>query len=106
MERKPTHGLVGSLAALALVSSLGAFALGDREPRTIAGLCIATVTICASVWYAIRRPDILSRINRQIAKAEQLTVAPGYDDTLQRASKVLAELKDQRRDVEAKLSNE
>lgn len=47
--------------------------------------------------------EVLSDINRQIAKAEQLTVARGDDDTLQRASKVLSELKEQRHVVEGKL---
>jgi hypothetical protein len=46
---------------------------------------------------------MLADINNLIANAESLTVAKGDDDTLQRASKVLAELKEQRRDVEAKL---
>ena len=47
--------------------------------------------------------DTLADIDRLIATAESLTVAKGDDDTLQRASKVLAELRAQRRDVEAKL---
>jgi hypothetical protein len=46
---------------------------------------------------------MLADINGLIAKAESLTVAKCDDDTLQRASKVLAELKEQRRVVEAKL---
>lgn len=46
---------------------------------------------------------ILARINAKIREAEVLTVTKGDDDTLQRASKVLAELKEQRRDVETKL---
>ena len=50
--------------------------------------------------------DTLADIDRLIATAEALTVAKGDDDTLQRASKVLAELREQRRDVEAKLRGE
>ena len=46
---------------------------------------------------------MLADINSLIAKAESLTVAKCDDDTLQRTSKVLAELREQRRDVEAKL---
>jgi hypothetical protein len=49
---------------------------------------------------------MLADINSLIAKAESLTVAKCDDDTLQRASKVLAELKESRRDVEAKLRGE
>ena len=49
---------------------------------------------------------MLADINHLIAKAESLTVAKCDDDTLQRASKVLAELKEQRRDVEAELRGE
>ena len=47
--------------------------------------------------------DTLADIDRLIRTAESLTVAKGDDDTLQRASKALAELREQRRDVEAKL---
>ena len=47
--------------------------------------------------------DTLADIDRLIATALSLTVAKCDDDTLQRASKVLAELRAQRRDVEAKL---
>ena len=50
--------------------------------------------------------SILARIDAKIREAEALTVAQGDDDTLQRASKVLAELKEQRRSVEAKLRGE
>jgi hypothetical protein len=46
---------------------------------------------------------LLARISAKIREAESLTVAKGDDDTLQRASKVLAELRAQRRAVEAKL---
>jgi hypothetical protein len=49
---------------------------------------------------------ILVEINAKIHEAESLTVAKGDDDTLQPASKVLAELREQRRDVEAKLRGE
>jgi hypothetical protein len=49
---------------------------------------------------------MLADINRLITKAELLTVAKCDDDTLHRASKVLAGLKEQRRDVEAKLRGE
>jgi hypothetical protein len=48
----------------------------------------------------------LADINSLIAKSESLTVAKCEDDTLRRASKVLTELKDQRRDVEVKLRGE
>jgi len=44
-----------------------------------------------------------NRINAQIRKGEALTADKCDDDTLQRASKVLAELREQRRVVEAKL---
>jgi|tagenome__1003787_1003787.scaffolds.fasta_scaffold20041473_2 hypothetical protein len=44
----------------------------------------------------------LSEIDRQIAKAEKSTVVKGDDDTLQRAYKVLSELRDMRRDLEVK----
>ncbi len=37
---------------------------------------------------------ILAELNMQIANAEALTVAKGDDDTLQRASKCLAELRE------------
>ena len=47
--------------------------------------------------------SVLADINAKIREAESLTVAECDDDTLQRASKVLAELRDQLRDVEAKL---
>jgi hypothetical protein len=50
--------------------------------------------------------EMLADINSLIAKAESLTVIKGDDDTLQRASKVLTELREQRRDVEAKLRRE
>jgi hypothetical protein len=40
---------------------------------------------------------MLADINRLIAKAESLTVAKCDDNTLQRASKVLTELREQRR---------
>ena len=46
---------------------------------------------------------MLADINGLIAKSESLTVAKCDDDTPQRASKVLAELREQRRDVVAKL---
>ena len=46
---------------------------------------------------------VLDRIDAKIREAESLTVAKCDDDTLQRASKVLAELKEARRAVEAKL---
>jgi hypothetical protein len=49
---------------------------------------------------------MLADINSLIAKAEPLTAAKCDDDPLQRASKVLAELKEQRWDVEAKLRGE
>jgi hypothetical protein len=49
---------------------------------------------------------MLADINSLIAKAESLTVAKCDDDTLQRASKVLVELKEQRRNVEGKLRGE
>jgi hypothetical protein len=49
---------------------------------------------------------ILADINAKICEAESLTVANGDDDTLQRTSKVLAELREQRRNVEAKLRRE
>jgi hypothetical protein len=49
---------------------------------------------------------VLVEINAKIREAESLTVAKCDDGTLQRASKVLAELKEQRRDVEAKLRGE
>jgi hypothetical protein len=47
--------------------------------------------------------SILDRIDAKIREAEALTIAQADDDTLQRASKVLAELREQKRDVEAKL---
>jgi hypothetical protein len=50
--------------------------------------------------------DTLTDIDRLIATAESPTVAKGDDDTLQRASEVLAALKEQRKDVEAKLRGE
>jgi hypothetical protein len=50
--------------------------------------------------------DTLADIDRLIKTAESLTVAKGDDDTLQRASKVLAGLREQRQDVEAKLRGE
>jgi hypothetical protein len=50
--------------------------------------------------------SVLVEINAKIREAERLTVANCDDDTLQRASQVLAELKEQRRDVEAKLRGE
>ena len=46
---------------------------------------------------------ILASIDAKIREAESLTVAKCDDDTLQRASKVLAELREHRRAVEAKL---
>jgi hypothetical protein len=49
---------------------------------------------------------VLADNNAKIREAESLTVAKGDDDTLQRASKVLAELREQRRAVEAKLRGE
>ena len=49
---------------------------------------------------------VLVEINAKIREGERLTVAMCDDDTLQRASKVLAELKEQLRDVEAKLRGE
>jgi hypothetical protein len=49
---------------------------------------------------------VLATINAKIRESESLTVAKGDDDTLQRASKVLAELKEQRRAVEVKLRSE
>jgi hypothetical protein len=53
-----------------------------------------------------QRAQFLSDINAKIRESESLTVAKGDDDTLQRASEVLAELKEQRRAVEAKLRGE
>jgi hypothetical protein len=50
--------------------------------------------------------DTLADIDRLIRTAESLTVAKCDDDTLQRASKVLTDLKEQRRYVEAKLRGE
>jgi hypothetical protein len=47
--------------------------------------------------------EMLADIGRLIAKAESLTVTKCDDDTLQRVSKVLAEMREQRRDLEAKL---
>jgi hypothetical protein len=47
--------------------------------------------------------DTLADIDLLIKTAETLTVAKGDDDTLERASKVLAELREQRRAVDAKL---
>lgn len=44
----------------------------------------------------------LAIIDQQIREAEDLTTVPD-DDVLQRASKVLADLKEKRQDVEAKL---
>ena len=49
---------------------------------------------------------VLVQINQKIREAERLTAAKCDDDTLQRASKVLAELREQRRDMEAKLRGE
>jgi hypothetical protein len=49
---------------------------------------------------------VLANINAKIREAESLTVAKGDDDTLQRVSRVLTELREQRRDVEEKLSGE
>jgi hypothetical protein len=49
---------------------------------------------------------VLANIIARIREAEALTLAKCDDDTLQRASKVLADLKEQRRDVEAKLRGE
>jgi hypothetical protein len=49
---------------------------------------------------------ILVQINQKIREAERLTAAKCDDDTLQRASKVLAELREQLRDVEAMLRDE
>jgi hypothetical protein len=46
---------------------------------------------------------ILADIDKQIAKAEKLTVQPSDYEALERASKVLRELREQRRDVEMKL---
>ena len=50
--------------------------------------------------------QILVRINFQVRAAEALTVSACDDDTLQRAAKLLMELKKHRRDVEAKLRGE
>lgn len=49
---------------------------------------------------------VLADINAKIREGESLTVARGDDDTLRRASDVLADLREQRRDVEAKLRGE
>src|SRR3954470_14828557 len=46
---------------------------------------------------------ILADINKQIATAEQLTIQPSDYETPERASKVLRELLEQRREVETKL---
>jgi hypothetical protein len=50
--------------------------------------------------------DTLADIDCLIATAEKLTVAKCDDEMLLRASKVLAELKEQKRIVEAKLRGE
>jgi hypothetical protein len=49
---------------------------------------------------------ILAHIDAKIREAEALTVGLCDADTLNRASKVLAELKEQKRGVEAKLRAE
>jgi len=106
MGRKANHRTVAGLAGISLGCLWGAFLLGDREPKLFLGLCLATVTFVVSFWYGVirtRRAEILSDINRQIAKAEKLTVARGDDDTLQRASNVLNELREHKRNVEGKL---
>jgi hypothetical protein len=46
---------------------------------------------------------ILADINKQIATAEKLTVQPSDYETLERASRVLKELREERREVEARL---
>jgi hypothetical protein len=48
---------------------------------------------------------ILARIDREIAVAEALTTVPA-DDVLMGATKTLAELREARRDVEARLKAE
>jgi hypothetical protein len=56
-----------------------------------------------------RRNDlvrILAYINAKIREAEALTVDKCDDDTLPRACKVLAELREQKLDAEAKLRGE
>jgi hypothetical protein len=68
-------------------------------------LCLATVTFVVSFWYGVvrtRRAEMLAHIDREIAKAEELTVAPRDDAKLQRASKTLRELRERRREVEGK----
>ena len=47
-----------------------------------------------------------AKLDQEIAEAEALTVAPGDDDTLQRASRAMAELRAARQDVEVKLRAE
>jgi hypothetical protein len=109
MGRKANHRTVAGLAGISLGCLWGAFLLGNREPKLFLGLCIATVTFVVSFWYGVmrtRRAEMLSNINREIAKAEKLTVARGDDDTLQRTSKVLGELKERRREVETELRGE
>jgi len=46
---------------------------------------------------------LLADLDQQIAKAEALTVARGDDDTLQRASKCLKELREAKLRAEARL---
>ena len=49
---------------------------------------------------------LLADINRQIAKAEQITVARGDDVTLLTASNILSELREQMRYCEEKLKQQ
>jgi hypothetical protein len=45
----------------------------------------------------------LANIDQQLGEAEALATEPGNDDTLQRARKAIAELREARREVEEKL---
>jgi hypothetical protein len=49
-----------------------------------------------------RLTALLARLDQQIAEAEALTVEPADDDTLQRVTATLAELREAREDVEGK----
>jgi len=109
MGQKANHRTVAGLAAISIGCLLGAFTLGDREPKLLLGLGVATVTFVVNFWYGVvrtRRAEMLRDINRRIARAERRTVDRGDDVKLQAASKALSQLREQRREVEGKLRGE
>jgi hypothetical protein len=53
-----------------------------------------------------RLTALLAKIDQEIAEAEALTASVCDDDTLQGATRILAELRETRRDVEGKLRAE